>query len=81
MLLANPKGLRTARSGKDKMRLWLLGICWLTIIIGGAFFAYRGWSLSSKSPRECSGQSSAPAALWLHPLCLKFPCGIFSFLL
>ena len=49
------------RAGQGTLRLWLLGICGLAIIIGGAFLALRSWGSSGTDNRRCSCQSLAPA--------------------
>ncbi|MDB6035426.1 MAG: hypothetical protein JWM16_5764 [Verrucomicrobiales bacterium] len=38
-----------SRAGQGTLRLWLLGVCGLTIIIGCAFLAHRAWGSSSRS--------------------------------
>ena len=48
------------RAGQGTLRLWPLGICGLTILMGGAFLAHRAWGFGSKRIADASAKVVPP---------------------
>ena len=65
-----------SRAGQETLRLWLLGICGLTIIIGGAFLARHAWGSSgdviADAPAKIVPPVAAPAAAQVSMRNLQF---------
>ena len=64
------------RTGQGTLRLWLLGICGLTIIIGGAFLARHAWGSSGEviadDPVKVGPSTVTPAAAQVSMRNLQF---------